>query len=197
MNSFDLPNPLVKHHLKKPMRCTCGSVSTLEVSYPLDPKTGKFGPPEIEPCLICKKRQKLCLPCEYQLVPGGHVEEEIGGSDLGRSYRKVWREGYTMPCPRCINSGIVGAAVTRENGPDCGSCGGEGRTICTACNGTGRQKRCLILSESCPTCEGTGKRPCTGCDGSGRGWIIECGWVAARTQSPSVQAGLSLWRERT
>ncbi len=51
-----------------------------------------------------------------------------------------------------------------EQKPKCRICGGTGWLDCTACAGTGRDRR---YPQGCPKCNGTGKVKCWSCGGTG------------------------------
>ena len=71
------------------------------------------------------------------------------------------RDGFIL-----IREDNIRAEVLVEQLGACAACHGEGKIVCTSCNGTGifRYGRTKV---SCAGCSGTGKRDCSECGGAG------------------------------
>ena len=71
------------------------------------------------------------------------------------------RDGFIL-----ISEDNIRAEVLVEQLGACAACHGEGKIVCTSCNGTGifRYGRTKV---SCAGCSGTGKRDCSECGGAG------------------------------
>lgn len=153
-----------------PVRCRCGQKFPLQISFVCSPETGPFHP-EVHACPACRWQPQLCLDCEHRTIPGGWIEVEIGGSDLGRSYGREWAPPEVINCPHCANTGILGMVQWRD-GPPCRRCQGQGHVSCSECNGDGRKRFWKIPTGPCQKCEGEGSLDCAACDTTGRGLII-------------------------
>ncbi|KAH7439998.1 hypothetical protein KP509_04G086900 [Ceratopteris richardii] len=75
--------------------------------------------------------------------------------------------------PDRLASKNMNSVASRELGEQCFSCKGQGRTMCTECEGTGElnvEEQFLEWAEEgakCPYCEGNGVIDCDVCAGSG------------------------------
>ena len=111
-------------------------------------------------CDLCEEGYITCFKC------GGNLEtEQFIIATVTEEVEYCTRCGYPRdkrdaPCPLCKGTG------TYFN--PCHMCGGEGRTFCTECGGTGggisdKTKEWV----NCGRCGGTGKKHCNECNGTG------------------------------
>lgn len=116
------------------------------------------GPREIENTGVARKG----LP-----ISTLHVDNVIGDVTL-YVHMDVTMNNREEVIAQCISDKAIDEAEpTPRPAQTCSECGGEGKTVCRSCSGSGIVKR-TTGRETCQRCDGSGLAACIYCRGSGK-----------------------------